>query len=98
MAWEKTSSSSVANVLNALKIPGPYSFMFGRASISGKNVLGKIIASNGIFSFEAVTASGAVKMSDEFEVLTCRTSGCGEHYQRFEKHKIKLIFSRMFMH
>lgn len=72
LTWVPTTSALVSSVPNTLKIPGPHNLMFGRAVIDGANALGKILsASDGTYTFQTATRSGAVKLTSAFEVLTC---------------------------
>lgn len=78
LTWVSTTSANVINVPNALKLLGPNNLMFGRAFINGVYVFGKIQAGNGVFSYQAVTSSGAVQLTNNFDVLTCYITQCGK--------------------
>lgn len=71
LQWVSTSTDSMLTVPNALKLVGPDNLMFGRALINNVYVFGKVLAGNGNFGFEAVTSSGAVKLTSGFDILTC---------------------------
>lgn len=79
LTWVATDSVNMLKVNNPLRILGPFNFYFGRIQVDGVNVLGKVQAAKGVFEFQAVTASGAIKATSGFEILTCSIpNGCCE--------------------
>lgn len=76
LIWVPATSSMLLKIPNTLKLYGRQMFMFGRALINGKNVLGKIQAINGLYLFETYT-NELVQYTSSFEVLTCFVP-CGE--------------------
>lgn len=77
LTWVPNTETSSINVL-AIKTLGPNNLMFGKANIGGSSVLGKVLNSNGVYTFQAVLSSGAYQLTNGFDVLICSAQDfCG---------------------
>lgn len=94
LTWVGATSSSLLNVQNPIRILGPNNFMFGRAMVGGYYVIGKILYSNGAYSFQTYTNTGAVELTNGFDVLTCALPGsCRKFFEAkiFERHFLEFL-------
>lgn len=77
--WVPTDATNLVNIPNAIKVLGPFNFMFGRILYNGNYILGKVQAGNGIYNFQTVTSNGQIQNTTGFEILTCSIANlCGK--------------------
>lgn len=61
----------MTKLTNAIKISGQKNYMIGRVFLSGRNILGKVQAANGVYEFQTETSNGFLSLKSGFEILTC---------------------------
>lgn len=83
LLWVPSNIITMFSASNPIRINGgQWPFMFGRALIDGRYALGKVHAGNDVFGFYTFTSKGEVKLTSDFEVLTCKGS-CRKFFNQF---------------
>jgi hypothetical protein len=96
IVWQLTDAANMWNIINPIKIPGSYNFLFGRIQVNGNYILGKVQAGNGFYGFQALTSNGPIQNATGFEILTCKNPSCCEFFYLlhlfFQKKELNLVY------